>query len=138
LVDHLLTQVDSFSSTLNEIETADIVLLVEDISHPMVERQREVAKDILRKLNLEKLLDSKRLVRVWNKIDLCTDERMKRLLDKEPDSDDIIMTCVKDGVGIEDVRVKIKEKVNVLFEREPRVIKYLYSEHDMRCKWLKE
>lgn len=121
-----------------EIETADVVLLVEDISHPQVAKQREVAQDLLQKLGLEDLMSSQRLVRVWNKIDLCTDERLQRLLAKEANSDDIVMTCVKDDVGIEDVRLKIKEKVDLLFDRQPRKLKYLYSEHDARTKWLKE
>jgi GTP-binding protein HflX len=138
-IDNLPTElVDSFSSTLNEIETADIVLMVEDISHPQVEQQNNVAKELLTRLKLDDLLTPGRLVRVWNKIDLCTDERLQRLLEKETNKDDIVMTNLKAGVGVQDLLMKIKEKIDVLFKRKSRTLKYLYSEHDQRAKWLKE
>lgn len=138
-IDNLPTElVDSFSSTLNEIETADIVIMVEDISHPQVEQQRKVAESLLNRLALDYFLAPERLVRVWNKIDLCTDDRLKRLIEKETQKSDIVMTNLKDGVGVEDLKSKIKEKIDGLFQRKLRTLKFLYSEQDQRAKWLKE
>jgi GTP-binding protein HflX len=57
-----LRVVDSFGGTLREIKLSDIILLMEDVSHPLMKRQREVAFEIIKALNLEDVLKGNRIV----------------------------------------------------------------------------
>lgn len=67
---HLL--IAAFKSTLEEAFQADILLHLVDVSHPMAEKQAETTFEVLRELNPE----SRPMITVLNKIDLCTDQQM--------------------------------------------------------------
>jgi GTPase len=60
--------VASFSSTLEEATTADVLLHVIDASHPQWEEQKEVVEDVLKQLGL----DARPTLLVFNKIDRLT------------------------------------------------------------------
>lgn len=60
--------VASFSATLEEAMTADVLLHAIDASHPGWEEQKEVVEDVLRQLGL----DDRPVVLVFNKIDRLT------------------------------------------------------------------
>lgn len=97
-----------------------------------------MAETLLTRLGMQELLDSSRLIRVWNKTDCVTPERLDKLLASEATTDNIVMSSIKNGEGIDDIKALVKEKVDSLFKREPRTLKYLYSEHGLRFKWLTE
>ena len=100
--------VDSFGSTLQEIESADVVVLMEDVSHPMFDRQREVAYELIKKVELGELLGDNRLIRVWNKIDCITNERLNKLLANEEKRDDIVLTSASNGIGLDLLKEKLE------------------------------
>lgn len=60
--------VASFSATLEEAMTADVLLHAIDASHPQWEEQKEVVEDVLRQLGLEE----RPTILVFNKIDRLT------------------------------------------------------------------
>ncbi|MEX0907219.1 MAG: GTPase HflX [Gemmatimonadota bacterium] len=60
--------VASFSATLEEAMTADVLLHTIDASHPQWEEQKEVVEDVLRQLGL----DERPVLLVFNKIDRLT------------------------------------------------------------------
>ncbi len=62
--------VDAFRATLEEVQNADIILHVRDISHADTEAQRLDVVDVLGQLGIEH--DDVRLIEVLNKIDLLT------------------------------------------------------------------
>lgn len=111
---------------------------MEDVSHPLMDRQRKVAQSLLNKLGMEHLLEPSRLIRVWNKTDCVTQDRLDKLLALEENTKNIVMTSIKNGEGIDQIKEMVKDKVDILFKREPRTMKYLYSEHNLRFKWLNE
>ncbi|GFT91808.1 putative GTP-binding protein 6 [Nephila pilipes] len=95
--------IQSFRSTLEEINIADLVIHVRDISHPDTEAQKETVLKTLQELNLPtKLLES--IVEVRNKIDLLKDKKnMKEC--------DAIHISATEGTGLSDLLDAIEEKV---------------------------
>jgi len=65
----------AFRATLEELESADLLLHVVDISNPRYQQQIESVEKILAELNLDKI-DT---IRVLNKTDLVDDETVNRL-----------------------------------------------------------
>ena len=64
--------VEAFRATLEEVKEADVILHVRDISSPETAAQAQDVRTVLARLGVE--LDGRRLVEVWNKIDLLDDD----------------------------------------------------------------
>lgn len=90
--------VESFSSTLEEIKTADLVLHVVDVSDENYERNIEITNEILDNIGATK----NRLV-ILNKSDL-----LKKPVEIKPDE---IIFSVKKKTNLERLKEKIKEKL---------------------------
>lgn len=56
--------VESFKCTLEEVQDADVVLHVRDISHPNTEDQKEAVLDVLRDLKFEESFYTERMVTI--------------------------------------------------------------------------
>jgi GTP-binding protein HflX len=65
----------AFKSTLEELQDADLLLHLVDISNPRFERQMESVENILRELNLS---DKKRII-VFNKSDKAAEDEIKNI-----------------------------------------------------------
>ena len=61
--------VNAFHATLEEVQEADIILHVRDVSHPDTEAQRKDVEDVLKELELETAMRD-RMIEVLNKADL--------------------------------------------------------------------
>lgn len=72
--------VAAFRATLEEVVEADLVLHVRDISDPDTAAQAEDVEQILGDLGVD-ARDPKRVIEVWNKIDLLDGATRERLLD---------------------------------------------------------
>jgi len=72
--------VAAFRATLEEVVEADLVLHVRDISDPDTAAQAEDVEQILADLGVD-ARDPKRVIEVWNKIDLLDGATRERLLD---------------------------------------------------------
>ena len=120
--------VRAFKSTLDEINYADIILLVADISDPEHQNQLEVAKALL----IEMGLTDKPIITVYNKIDITPQTPVSGGLD--------VYISAKTGDGIENLLKKIQEVIEsqrkpVIFAfpvrelngREQGYINYLYK-----------
>ncbi len=71
--------IESFRATLEEVQLADVILHVRDISHPETREQRDSVMDILADLGIG--ADDERLIEVQNKIDILPPEERKLLAD---------------------------------------------------------
>lgn len=60
--------IEAFRATLEEVQLADIILHVRDVSHPEARSQKEAVMDILAELGIGQ--NDERLIEVLNKIDL--------------------------------------------------------------------
>ena len=65
----------AFKSTLEELQDADLLLHLVDISNPRFEQQMESVENILRELNLS---DKKRII-VFNKTDKVAEDEIKNI-----------------------------------------------------------
>ncbi|MGM0602968.1 MAG: GTPase HflX [Bacillota bacterium] len=75
--------VASFRATLEEISEADILLHVIDASHEDMERHIRVVQNELQELQI---FNTKKIIKVFNKIDLISEEKLKNLELIYPDS----------------------------------------------------
>ena len=69
------TLVTSFRATLEEVERAEILLLVQDAASPMREEQKTQVEKVLAKLGVS----TKPVIRILNKVDLVTPEELAHL-----------------------------------------------------------
>ena len=70
--------VNAFHATLEEVQEADIILHVRDVSHPDTEAQRRDVEDVLKELELETAMRD-RMIEVLNKADLLPPEERQVL-----------------------------------------------------------
>jgi len=71
--------VDAFRATLEEVQLADVILHVRDITHPETRVQKESVEAILADLGIE--ADDARLLEVMNKADLLDEDDRRHLRD---------------------------------------------------------
>ena len=69
--------VEAFRATLEEVREADVILHVRDIASEESEAQAQDVRGVLERLGVE--LEERRVVEVWNKIDLVAAERRELL-----------------------------------------------------------
>jgi len=93
----------SFRATLGVAKEADLLLHVIDISHHRLEERIKIVDRVLEEIGCS----GKRMIRVFNKIDLLLDRSIiERLRDEYPES---VYVSAKTGEGIEELRKKIKK-----------------------------
>jgi len=71
--------IDAFRATLEEVQFADVILHVRDITHPEARLQKESVESILADLGIEP--DDARLIEVMNKADLLDKDERANLRD---------------------------------------------------------
>lgn len=96
--------VESFSTTLDDVRTADVLLHVSDYAHPEFDLQKKTVEDVLDKLKLNPDL-LRNMVHVLNKIDL-----------REPVVDGLaeekaLSISATEGTGVEGLRHLIERKI---------------------------
>jgi GTP-binding protein HflX len=69
--------VESFRATLEEVQQADVILHVRDLSHPDTRDQRDAVMDILADLGIG--AEDDRLIEVQNKIDMIPEDERQQL-----------------------------------------------------------
>jgi GTP-binding protein HflX len=68
----------AFRATLEELEEADLLIQVVDISNPRFEEQMTVVENLLAELGLSQIP----MIRVFNKVDLVSEEYAQRQCDR--------------------------------------------------------
>ena len=100
----------AFRATLEEVQSADLVVHVRDMSHPDHEAQRDDVEDVLQSLGLAEEGAPPRL-EAWNKVDLLTDEEKSRLVEEAKRRDDVVPISALKGDGMDLLREKLAEKL---------------------------
>ena len=99
-ISELPTQlVAAFRATLEEVEEADLILHVRDISHPDSEAQREDVLAVLSDMGLD-LDHDERIVEILNKVDRLPDEERDRLTWQEGRKPELLPVSALTGDGI--------------------------------------
>jgi GTP-binding protein HflX len=98
--------VAAFKSTLEEAFQADILLHLVDVSHPMAEEQAQTTYEVLKELNSE----SRPIITVLNKIDICTDKQMiQRMRIKYPKT--VQISALK-HTGFEELQLAMTDELS--------------------------
>ncbi|GAA2604288.1 GTPase HflX [Dactylosporangium fulvum] len=104
-VRHLPHQlVEAFRSTLEEVAEADLVLHVVDGAHPDPEEQVRAVREVLAEVGADAVLE----LLVVNKVDAADEETQLRLKRLWPDA---VFTSARTGVGIDDVRAAVEDRL---------------------------
>ena len=94
--------IDAFRATLEELEYADVLLHVIDLSNPHWMDQAEV----VRKLIIELGLEATPVIEVFNKADLVDAELM-------PHGKDIVLVSALTGAGLDDLKLAIAKHLDL-------------------------
>lgn len=103
--------IEAFRATLEEIQSADVVLHVRDIADPETAAQAADVQAVLKQLDIEP--DDPRLVEVWNKLDLVAEAdrdelqaRARRMGDR------VVAVSAETGEGTQALLARIASKVD--------------------------
>jgi GTP-binding protein HflX len=91
----------AFRATLEEVQTADLVIHVRDIAHPESAAQRADVLDVLSDLGLGHLAGDGRLLELWNKIDLLSEEDASRMTAAAARMPDVMLGSARTGQGLD-------------------------------------
>ena len=105
--------VSAFRATLEEVIEADVVLHVRDVSHEDTEAQSADVERILADLGVESH-DHRRLIEIWNKADLLSEERRAGLLQatmSRPAEARPVLVSAITGEGIDTLLAAIESRM---------------------------
>ena len=92
--------VAAFRATLEQLQYADVILHVLDISLPDHEARKQEVIDILADLDIHYEQDS-RVIEVWNKVDALDTEAQGEISRKAKFSDDVVPVSAITGAGLD-------------------------------------
>jgi GTP-binding protein HflX len=98
----------AFRATLEEVQSADLVVHVRDMAHPDREAQKEDVDDVLKSLGLAEEGAPPRL-EAWNKIDLLAREEGDQLVEEAKRRDDVIPLSALTGEGLDRLKERMAE-----------------------------
>jgi len=107
----------SFKSTLNEVDQADLILHVVDLSHPYFKDHIQVVQQTLKELHCEKKMQ----IKVFNKVDLLQD---RSVLDELKNAyEHSVIISAERGINISSLLEMIKGSITDLHVEESVKIK---------------
>jgi len=101
----------AFRATLEEVNSADVILHVRDIAHPDTDAQKADVETVLASLGLEEGQGPPRL-EVWNKLDLFDDADREAVLAEAARRDDAVAISAVTGDRVEELREEIARRLN--------------------------
>jgi GTP-binding protein HflX len=99
--------VAAFRATLEEIEAADLLLHIVDISHPMADAQIDAVDEVLESLGLV----GKPILMAWNKADLLVPEHRAVFEQEAARYGDSVLVSAATGEGIPELLARVEEKL---------------------------
>lgn len=102
--------VAAFRATLEEVVEADLIIHLRDISDPDTAAQAEDVARILGDLGVD-ASDERRVLEVWNKVDLLDDADRDRLLQADGGSTKPVAISAISGEGVERLRALVEERI---------------------------
>jgi len=103
--------VAAFRATLEEVIEADLILHLRDISDPDTTAHAADVEEVLSSLGIDPA-DTNRVLEVWNKIDLLSEEDRRRLLRDAVNRTPPVAISAVTGEGIDDLMAIIEERVS--------------------------
>jgi len=103
--------VAAFRATLEEVDAADIILHVRDISHGDTEAQRLDVEEVLREIGIDPESDP-RLLQVLNKIDLVPVDERDAILERVGRDDGVAAVSAMTGDGLDKLDLMLDRVMN--------------------------
>lgn len=128
--------VESFRATLEEVGEADLILHVRDIASPDTDAQAKDVEAVLKQIPAAED-KPRRVLEVWNKIDLLDDEARELLLaqaERKTADGEAVAVSAWTGQGIETLR----ETITRLIDDEPEIEVVLEPHQGEALAWLYE
>ena len=100
--------VAAFRATLEEVVEANLIVHLRDISDPDTAAQAQDVEHILHDLGVDPH-DNRRVLEVWNKIDLVSEAERERLLETSAKPGGPVAISAVTGEGIETLAARIEE-----------------------------
>jgi GTP-binding protein HflX len=100
----------AFRATLEEVQSANLIVHVRDMAHPDREAQKEDVEDVLQSLGLADEGAPPR-IEAWNKIDLLSAEERGRLIEEAKRQQDAVPISALEGTGFDALRECMAEKL---------------------------
>ena len=98
----------AFRATLEEVQSADLLVHVRDMSHPDHEAQRDDVEDVLESLGLGEEGAPPRL-EAWNKVDLLPEDERSALTAESDRREDVVPISALTGEGLDRLRARMAE-----------------------------
>lgn len=112
-VSDLPTQlVAAFRATLEEVNAADLIVHVRDISHPDSDAQNADVQQVLREIGAIDGEGSAPVIEAWNKIDALDDAAREQLCNAAERRPDVVALSALTGEGIEGLRALMVERLD--------------------------
>ncbi|QLC24171.1 GTPase HflX [Parasphingopyxis algicola] len=112
-VSDLPTQlVAAFRATLEEVNAADLIVHVRDVSHPDSDAQSADVETVLKEIDAIDGEGSAPLIEAWNKIDALEDAAREQLCNAADRRADVVAVSALTGEGIEGLRLLIAERLD--------------------------
>lgn len=112
--------VNAFKTTLKEVETADLLLHVIDLASPNYQDHIHVVNDVLKELGV----DEKAMILVYNKIDARSEKDQLLLHESMAAEPRSLIISAKEGLGIDELRVKISDELLGMRKEQSLFIPY--------------
>jgi GTP-binding protein HflX len=117
--------IESFKSTLDEIRESDLLLHVVDASHPDFEDQIKTVNETLSDIGA----GEKPVILVLNKIDLLTDEALKKLRNQFKSSPyPIVMISAAHRINLDELRTRLYNEVRKIHVKRYPKNDFLYPD----------
>lgn len=124
----------AFRSTLEQVEYADVILHIRDITRHDTNAQAQDVRAVLEDLGIEYETDP-RIIEVWNKIDLLEAEERVALMNRSSRNTDVAAISAVTGEGIEALLECVSAKLRLGFTQYHFTISY---ENSKAISWLYE
>ena len=121
----------AFRATLEEVLHADLIIHVRDIADENTNMQFKQVNSILNDLGVETEMN-KKLIEVYNKIDLLSKDQLEMLKNKASRSNDFFLVSSIDNMGIEELINGVEKVINKDLITE--VIKISFDKSYVRSK----
>ncbi|MEJ2517925.1 MAG: GTPase HflX [Methyloceanibacter sp.] len=105
------TLVAAFRATLEEVQEADLVLHVRDISDSATASQRADVNAVLADLGINPEEEPDRILEVWNKADLLDPDALEHARNDAARHGAILVSAVS-GLGLDDLLAEIETRLN--------------------------
>lgn len=103
--------VAAFHATLEEVQTADLIVHVRDVANPDHEAQAQDVAKVLDELGIDAAEREQRLIEVWNKIDKLSAEERAALVAEAKRRAGVVAVSAVTGEGIGELLRALEERL---------------------------